>query len=179
MSYRIEYQWRAFLLPSSSLGLSEDRFVIAIEGGNNNVCNPRTGRRSRSWSACLAGTHDQVLREAVGIAGCCEGGSLQPHGRYCTPESYIRRIRQLIAQAKPELEGGYWRPRLRVSQDHSAATVARQLGLDVQCESRYGCTYSVASVSLGQLAAYFGLFDRYSDELPAWCWFEVGGLRAS
>lgn len=48
MSYRLEYQWAAFLVPGAPIGLSEDRFVIAVEGGDNNVRNARTGRRARS-----------------------------------------------------------------------------------------------------------------------------------
>ena len=33
MSYRLEYQWGAFLVPAASLGAADDRFVVAIEGG--------------------------------------------------------------------------------------------------------------------------------------------------
>ena len=59
-----------------------------------------------------------------------DGGSLQPHGRHCTPESYIRRIRQLIDRAGDKLPYGRWQPRLRVAQDHPVVADIRSLGVD-------------------------------------------------
>ena len=56
MSYRLEYQWGAFHVPADSLGLTQDRFIVAIEGGDNNVRDARTGKRARSWDACMIGT---------------------------------------------------------------------------------------------------------------------------
>ncbi|MDI9688515.1 hypothetical protein [Burkholderia cenocepacia] len=179
MSYRLEYQWAAFLVPGAPIGLSEDRFVIAVEGGDNNVRNARTGRRARSWDACMVGTRNQVLQQAVHLAGACEGGSLQPRGRYCTPENYIRRIRRLVDRAKNEPPHGYWHLRLRVAQDHAVVAEVRQLGIEVRIESWYGTPRAIVDVPSEHLAAYFGLIDRYAGELPAWCWVEVGGLPAS
>lgn len=179
MSYRLEYQWAAFFVPGAALGLSEDRFIIAAEGGDNNVRHAKTGRRVRSWDACMVGTRTQVLQQAVYLAGSCEGGSLQPRGRYCTPENYIRRIRRLLDQATKEPARGYWLPRLRVAEDHAVVKEARQLGLDVRVASWYGTPRATVDVPPEHLAAYFGLVDRYVGELPAWCWAEVGGLPAS
>ena len=62
MSYRLEYQWGAFHVPAASLGAADDHFVVAIEGGDNNVCDARTDKRSRTWSVCMIGSRVQVLR---------------------------------------------------------------------------------------------------------------------
>lgn len=179
MSYRLEYQWVAFHVAGAPLGLAQDRFIIAIEGGDNNVRNARTGRRSRSWDACMVGTRNQVLRQAVYMAGCCEGGALQPHGRCCTPESYIRRIRRLMDRAGDAHPAGGWRPRLHAPLDHPVVADLRSLGIQVEAQSWYGSPRAMAQVPSEHLAAYFGLIDRYVDGLSAWCWIDVYGLPAS
>lgn len=48
MSYRLEYQYAAFRVPAVQIGQQEDRFVVAIEGGDNNVRESRTGKRTRA-----------------------------------------------------------------------------------------------------------------------------------
>lgn len=179
MSYRIEYQWAVFLVAGGPLGLSEDRFIVAIQGGDNNVYEADSGRRARSWEACLVGTRTQVLRQAVYFAGACEGGGLKPHGRDCTPESYIRRIRRLLEDTRDTPAQGYWRPRLRVAPDHPVTVELRQCGVEPQEELRYGTSRTVFDVPAEHLATYFQLIDRYYNELPAWSWIEVGGLRTS
>lgn len=178
MSYRLEYQWGAFHVPGASLGLAEDRFVIAVEGGDNNVSNARTGKRARSWDACMIGTRVQVLRQAVYLAGSCEGGSLQPHGHYCTPESYIRRIRRLL-EGPGYLKRGCWWPRLRIRPAHAVVSGLRALGIEPTLEKSYGEERAVVEFSADRQGEFFLLIDRYGDELPAWCWAEVTGLLAS
>lgn len=178
MSYRLEYQWGAFHIPAASLGLAEDRFVIAIEGGDNNVSHARTGKRARSWDACMIGTKVQVLRQAVYLAGSCDGGSLQPHGRYCTPESYIRRIRRLL-EGPAHLRRGYWRPQLRINPTHAVVADLRALGMEPSIEKWYGDERAVVAFPSDRQGDFFRLIDRYGDELPAWCWAEVAGLPAS
>ncbi len=56
MSYRLEYQYAAYRVPAAQIGQQEDRFVVAIEGGDNNVRNSRTGKRARDWEVCMIGT---------------------------------------------------------------------------------------------------------------------------
>lgn len=179
MSYRIEYQWTAFVVDGESLGLSEDRFIVAIQGGDNNVYEADSGRRARAWEACLVGTRTQVLRQTVYFAGACEGGGLKPHGRDCTPESYIRRIRRLLDDARDTSIRGYWRPRLRVAPDHPAAIELQQCGVEPREEQRYGTSYALFQVSSEHLATYFQLIDQHCNDLPAWNWIEVGGLLGS
>ena len=179
MSYRLEYQWVALRVAGAPLGFAEDRFIIVIEGGDNNLYDARC-RRSRSWNACMVGTRNAVLRQAVYMAGACEGGSLQPHGRHCTPESYIRRIRRLLDHAEDKLPcGGSWQPCLHVAQDHPVVAEIRSIGVEVRIESWYGSPRATAGIPSEHLAAYFGLIDRYIAELPAWCWIKVYGLPPS
>ncbi|WP_406625359.1 hypothetical protein [Acidovorax sp. SDU_ACID1] len=180
MSYRIEYQWVAFRVAGLPLGLSEDRFIVAVEGGDNNLYEANSGRRARSWEACMAGTRAQVMKQAVYFAGTCEGGDLKPHGRDCTPESYIRRIRRLLDDTKDTAREGRWSPRLRVPRDHPAVAELCERGLKPREEQRYGTTCAVLDdVPAEHLGAYFELVERYAGTLHAWSWFEVYGLRAS
>ena len=91
----------------------------------------RTDRRSRSWDACMVGTRNEVLRQAVDMAGACEGGGLQPCGRHCAPENYIRRIRRLIDRVEDKLPYGGWQPCLCVAHDHPIVTDIRSPGVKV------------------------------------------------
>lgn len=104
MSYRIEYQWAA--LRTTVAG--EARFVIAVEGGDNNIGDAR--RAARRWEACMIGSARQVLKQAVGFAASCESEMLRPLGRRCSAEAYIRRIRCLVESVnggqKARLFGG-------------------------------------------------------------------------
>ncbi len=179
MSYRIEYQWAAFLVTGASLGLDEDRYIVAIECGDNNVYDTITNKRSRSWEACMVGTRTQVLRQAVYFAGACEGGGLQPRGRYCTPESYIRRIRRLLDDASGPEAHGHWQPRLRVGPDHPAVAELQQWGLEPREEKRYGAIYAVVDVPPEHLGAYFALIGRQGDPLSVWSWIAVSGMPRS
>lgn len=178
MSHRIEYQWGVFHVPAAVFGLSADRFVVAIEGGDNNVFQPRTGKRARSWEASMIGTADQVLRQAVYFAGGCEGGGLQPGGRWCKPEAYIRRIRRLI-EAGDALQSGCWSAVLRVWPEHPAVTELRQIGLEPSVEAYCGKQRAIVNFRPEQYPQFFGLVDKYGDELPAWYFAKVFGLPES
>ncbi len=48
MSYRIEYQWASWRLTARPDTGGVDRFVVAIEGGDNNLRDAVTGKRARS-----------------------------------------------------------------------------------------------------------------------------------
>jgi len=178
MSYRLEYQWAAFHIPVRSLGFGADRYIVAIEGGDNNVRHARTGKRARSWDACMIGTAEQVLKQAVYFAGACEGGSLQPHGRCCTPEAYIRRIRRLINNPAG-MRNGWWSAKPRVGAAHAIADDAGLLGFEATIERRYGQEETAIAFAQERHPEFFALVDKYCGELPAWCFAEVGGLPAS
>ena len=48
MSYRIEYQWASWKLIAGPDTGGVDRFVVAIEGGDNNLRDAVTGKRKRA-----------------------------------------------------------------------------------------------------------------------------------
>lgn len=178
MSYRLEYQWGAFHVPADALGLAADRFIVAIEGGDNNVCHSKTGKRARSWEACMIGTKEQVLKQAVYFSGGCESGSIQPHGRNCTPEAYIRRIRRLV-DGPAYLQQGYWSAELRVAATHPIVDDVRKLGLELENQQRYGQEQGVVSFPMEWHPNFFRLVDKFGADLPAWCFAKVWGLPSS
>lgn len=178
MSYRLEYQWGAFHVPADALGLAADRFIVAIEGGDNNVRETKTGKRARSWNACMIGTAEQVLKQAVYYAGACEGGSLQPYGRCCSPEAYIRRIRRLI-DGPAYLQHGWWSAQLSVPTAHAIIADVRRLGLEPVVAQRYGQGRASVAFPKERHRDFFRLVDRYIGDLPAWCFAEVNGLPSS
>ena len=84
MSHRLEYQWTAFHVSAASLGMTDDRFLIAIEGGDNNVCDARTGKRSRSWNVGMIG-------EGEFMPPSCSAETAPANGQSCpSPESARR-----------------------------------------------------------------------------------------
>ena len=134
MSYRIEYQWACWKLTAGPDTGGVDRFVVAIEGGDNNLRDAVTGKRARSWEVCMLGSAEQVLKQAVYFAGACEGGSLKPGSRDCSPEAYIRRIRRLIEDDAPPARG-CWYPSVRVAEAHPLAVHDPLKGLENLKES--------------------------------------------
>jgi hypothetical protein len=177
MSYRIEYQWASWKLSASPETGGVDRFVIAIEGGDNNLRDAVTGKRVRSWDVCMLGSAVQVLRQAVYLAGACEGGSLKPGSRDCSPEAYIRRIRRLIEEGAPPARGT-WYPSIRVAEAHPLATYAKHSGLAIEREQRYGDWLTRVLLTEGQRNLVFDFADRFTD-LRGWQLAAVSGLPAS
>lgn len=107
MSHWIEYQSACFLIPDGFRGVKGTRFLIASEGGSNNLTQRTPGgqeRRVREWYVSMVGRRDDVLRQAVRIAGDCEGMSLRLKGRTITPEAYIRRTRRLLAKPRTDAD---------------------------------------------------------------------------
>jgi hypothetical protein len=103
MSHRLEYQWTAFHVPAASLGMTDDRFVIAIEGGDNNVCDARTGKRSRSWDVGMIGSRVQVLRQAVRWQAHAKAGACNRMG------DAARRKPMCGASARCSMVRSVWR----------------------------------------------------------------------
>lgn len=177
MSYRIEYQWASWKLAASPVLGGADRFVIAIEGGDNNLRDAMTGKRVRSWDVCMLGSREQVLRQAVDFAGACEGGSLKPGARDCTPEAYIRRIRRLVEGATTSASGR-WYPSVRIAETHPLVGHAKQMGLSVEREQRYGSWFASVRINDEQRDLVFAFVDRFPD-LRGWHLAAVSGLPAS
>jgi hypothetical protein len=125
----------------------------------------------------MIGTEIQVIKIAVEMAACCEGGILKPLGRDCTPESYIRRIRRLL-EAPPGLERGWWSARLRVPPSHAAVSLAKSLGLQITERVWYGEPEAIVHFESSELPRFFEFVDCFPDVRP-WRFAEVGGLPRS
>ncbi|WP_128003009.1 MULTISPECIES: hypothetical protein [Piscinibacter] len=178
MSYRIEYQWACWRLPATPERGSIPRFVVAIEGGDNNLRDAVTGKRARDWDVCMLGSAAQVLKRAVYFAGACEGGSLKPGSRDSSPEAYIRRIRRLIEADDALPAHGNWYPNVRVPEAHPLAAHAQQLGLSTAREQRYGEWLVQVTLGPANRDLVFDFADRYPD-LQAWQLADVSGLPRS
>lgn len=173
MSYRIEYQYAAFPVDTTD----GRRFVIAVEGGDNNFYVG--DRRSRSWAVCMLGSASQVLRAAVYYAGCCAGGSLKPKGRDCTPESYVARIRRLVEHGDDGLHRqGAWSPAVELLIDHPGVGWLRSRGLAGVEVERCGLRRTAFDVPGDQRELVFVLMDEFPS-LRAWELARVIGLPSS
>lgn len=182
MSYRIEYQWAVFVeraLPGCTDGVP--RFVVCIEGGDNNLYDSCTGKRSRSWDVSMLGTKEQVLKRAVYFAGSCEGGMLKPNGRDMTPEGYVAKIRRLIDSAlvsTPDLGIAYWFPEIRLGVGDPAIAFLQARGMRFAMEKWYGEDVCRAENDREMRHLVFEVLDHFPN-IPAWSLARVGGLRSS
>ena len=174
MSYRIEYQYASFRVP---LPDGTVRHVIAVEGGDNNLCDSVTNKRSRSWEVCFIGTAFQVLKQAVYFAGACEGGCLKPLGRDAKPEAYISRIRRLIEGAEISMQGR-WYPSVQVPSAHPLVEHARALDLASTTDMQFGREVTHISIPPDQHHLVFTFKDQFPD-LHAWNLAKVSGLPSS
>jgi hypothetical protein len=100
MSTHIIDRLAAFRIPKEHSGHYEDIYLAAQLGGDNNVCDARTGRRARDWSLLAAGAHWQVMQKICEqSAGFC-GGCARMSGRAETkPEAYIKSWRDHLVNA--------------------------------------------------------------------------------
>lgn len=125
----------------------------------------------------MLGSAEQVLKQAVYFAGACEGGSLKPGSRDCSPEAYIRRIRRIIEDDAPPAQGG-WYPCIRIPEAHPLAIHATQMNLAIEREQRYGEWFARVALSNERHNLIFDFADRFPD-LRGWQLAAVSGLPAS
>ncbi len=125
----------------------------------------------------MLGSAEQVLKQAVYFAGACEGGSLKPGSRDCSPEAYIRRIRRLIEDYAPPARG-CWYPFVRVAEAHPLAILATRLDLMIEREQRHGEWFARVALSNERRNLIFDFADRFPD-LRGWQLAAVSGLPAS
>lgn len=123
----------------------------------------------------MIGSRVQVLRQAVHLAGACEGGSLQPQGRRCTPEAYIRRIRAAL-DGPGYLDRGYWRACVRVRTGHVLLGDLKAIGLGYRVEMRYREEEVLVESRRDRWPEYFRLIDRYGLDVPPWRWGRGDGI---
>lgn len=162
MSHWIEYQAASFVIPAGMRGLRATRYVIAMEGGSNNLTERlRNGRERavRDWYIAMIGSADQVLRQAVKVAGDCEGMSLRLNGRRTTPEAYIRRVRRLLDSARQDVQAHVGLC-VTVSRHHALAARCKQFGMAEEQFTQYGQELSRLRPPAGEDGADWGLFFR-------------------
>jgi hypothetical protein len=118
MSHRIVYEHLAVLFPANTLkaelghwSLYDDRYLLLELGGDNNCStfHPETNREvaSRDWCVLGLGRHYEVIAAAVKLSASCEGGCMRLSGQRKTlPETYIRRVRNAMANPVPSGELG-------------------------------------------------------------------------
>lgn len=99
MSYSIEYRRRVYYEEDGQS--SERNYILLLEEGDNNVRDSDSGRRSRDWCFQAYGWNYSIIQDICKRAGYCEGGSLQPGGKWMSPENYLKRYRREIKNAKP------------------------------------------------------------------------------
>ncbi len=109
MSHRIVYEIKAIRFPFDELNNTnpngkkfyEDQYILLELGGDNNVWSSgRNPKRPRSWDAIAYGSKWRVMQRVAELSAVCEGGSMRFYGKNFTyPESYIRRIRNIVNKA--------------------------------------------------------------------------------
>lgn len=169
MSYWIEYQMACFKLGAELLGTAEDRFVVACEGGSNNLTERGPHgreRRVREWYVAMLGTRHQVLRQAVKSAAACEGRSLRLGSRAVSPEDYIRTIRRQLRSPRGDFER-HVTLSARVPEQHALIEVATAAGYVIYPETSFMKT-EVKLIPRVQdpatWAGYFCMLDEYLDK---------------
>lgn len=79
----------------------ESYYVLAFEGGDNNVLDMHTDRRCRDWYPVAVGPHWWVMAKAIMISSDMEGGMTRLNGQpKAKAETLIRRVRNVLAAAK-------------------------------------------------------------------------------
>jgi hypothetical protein len=101
MSTRIIDDIRAVKIPQYLHGISyeQDIHILCELGGDNNVIDTATNRRARHWSAVAIGDTSDVIGKICAFAGSFEGGMRRFVRGKGTPEIYIKRCRQALANA--------------------------------------------------------------------------------
>ena len=169
MSYWIEYQTACFKLDGELLGMDEARFVVACEGGSNNLTERGPygrERRVREWYVAMLGTRIQVLRQAVKTAAACEGCGLRAGGRTVSPEEYIGKIRRQLRAPRYDFER-HVTLSARVPEHHALIEIAAAADYVVYPETSFRET-EVKLIPRVQnpatWAGYFRMLDDYLDD---------------
>jgi len=114
MSYEIEYTKKAFKAHSDTY--NDDVYFAYVTHASNNV-DPRTPRPMLVG----IGMGWEIIQKVCVLASDCESGCLQPKNRRVSPESYIRRWREVLKNA-PSLDTlKYLRLKLTMKHDELKA----------------------------------------------------------
>lgn len=99
MSTHIIDRIAAVKFPKERTKYACDYYIVAYEGGDNNVISNRTNQRARDWIAFSAGQHYEGISRACEYAAACEGGCLKMATGYIKPENLIKRFRAALDAA--------------------------------------------------------------------------------
>lgn len=98
MSYGIEYSGEVYKVPRGIEDSGEDSYLLIITEGDNNVYE-YSGKRARSTYIVEYGWNYNIIGTVCKRAGVCEGGGLQPGGKWMKPEAYLKKYRNKIKDA--------------------------------------------------------------------------------
>ena len=109
MSYAIEYSKRAFYAVDQ---YGEKVFFTFVEVCSNNV-SPRIPKPMYFHH----GREYEIIGQACKVGASVESGCWKPKGRWCSPENYVKKWRQVIKESKPfdDFSEKYPLARLRIA----------------------------------------------------------------
>lgn len=101
MSGTCIYQEFAIRIKAASIGFEEDQFLlVGLTGSSNSYIGKK---RSRRWSVYAAGSHANIMANAINAASSCDSGSLSlgsfGESGYALGETYISRVRRKLKNA--------------------------------------------------------------------------------
>ena len=103
MSTHILDQLAAVKIPAARSGYHDDLFILAAQGGDNNV-RTHDGKRAREWYAIAAGAKWRVMGALVRMSSDMEGGMLKLAGNSrATSETLISKARKTV-EAAPDFD---------------------------------------------------------------------------
>lgn len=172
--------------PTGQLGWERSYYLLLELAGDNNVTTTSPAGREvghRTWSVIEYGNDTRIMESAVRRAEFCEGGNMSLYGqRYTSPESYIRRIRCVLANAvhfnDVRKYGFSLAAKLKLNHPQPRADDLASLNLHVKPEQANGNPYWPLSPLDNPLhAALLMLYGRSIDTRPAFRVIEADGPR--
>lgn len=174
MSTDIIFQTHVFFEAPSHL--NEGSYVVAMETGSNN-CFDHNNRIARSWSAMMAGTHDEVMEKAAYLAGAFPGGAIRRVRGKTSACSFIKSIRAELENSRTlaSMQRGYWSPKVLVPYSDSAFGQINAMGFNAERCQRYSEPHIRADVPPAKKMQIFDLARLFPGVHPSYL-FEIYGL---
>jgi len=102
MSYTIEYGAEIYRIPKDPDSCCDElSYLWIVTEGDNNVYECDNHRRARDDYIIAYGWNYSIISKVCSRAGVCEGGGLQPGGKWMKPENYLHKYRVMIENAWP------------------------------------------------------------------------------
>lgn len=101
MSSTCIYKEFAIRINAADIGFAEDQYLLVGLVGDSNSFNGN--KRVRRWSVYAAGSHANVMANAINASRSCDGGSLRlgnfGDSGYALAETYIAQVRRRLKNA--------------------------------------------------------------------------------